>query len=67
MSTDWTADKIKKEITDTAVQKIFLQLIVALVFFYIHMKTGNEPTLEIYTLNISIGENYLWITLTVVC
>ena len=22
---------------------------------------------EIYTLNISIGENYLWITLTVVC
>lgn len=29
LSTDWTADKIKKEITDTAVQKILLNYLVA--------------------------------------
>ena len=36
----------------TQLQKLFLQLVVALVFFFIYMKSGNEPLLEIYTLNI---------------
>ena len=44
----------------TAVQKIFLQLLVALVFFYIYMKSGNEPLLEIYTLNIKLDLGWFY-------
>ena len=44
----------------TAVQKLFLQLIVAVVFFYIYMKGGNEPLLEIYTLNIKINMGWFY-------
>ena len=44
----------------TAVQKIFLQLIVALVFFYIFMQSGNEPLLEIYTLNIKLNLGWFY-------
>ena len=44
----------------TAVQKLLLQLIVALVFFFIYMKSGNSPTLEIYTLNIKIDMGWLY-------
>lgn len=44
----------------TAVQKLFLQLIVAVVFFYIYMKGGNDPLLEIYTLNIKINMGWFY-------
>jgi phospho-N-acetylmuramoyl-pentapeptide-transferase len=44
----------------TAVQKIFLQLIVAVVFFYIYMESGNDPTLEIFTLGITIPMGWLY-------
>lgn len=44
----------------TAIQKIFLQLVVALVFFFIYMKSGNTPTLEIYTLNIKINMGWFY-------
>ena len=44
----------------TAVQKIFLQLVVALVFFYIFMQSGNEPLLEIYTLNIKLNLGWFY-------
>ena len=39
----------------TAIQKIILQTIVAIVFFYIYMNSGHDPVLEIYTLNIKIN------------
>lgn len=39
---DYLSIKRKTNVGLTAVQKIFLQLIVALVFFYIYMKSGNE-------------------------
>ena len=39
----------------TALQKIFLQAIIAIVFYFIYIKTGNSPVLEIYTLNIKIN------------
>ena len=44
----------------TEIQKIFLQLFVALVFFFIYMKGGGEPTLEIYTLGIKINMGFLY-------
>lgn len=44
----------------TAIQKLFLQLIVALVFFFVYMKSGNEPVLEIYTLNIKLNMGWFY-------
>ncbi|MBO5086954.1 MAG: type II CRISPR RNA-guided endonuclease Cas9 [Paludibacteraceae bacterium] len=43
LSTDWTADKIKKEITDTAVQKILLNYLVA---------KGNDPKIAFTPIGI---------------
>lgn len=44
----------------TAWQKIFLQLIIAIVFFFIYIKSGNDPVLEIYTLNIKINMGWFY-------
>ena len=44
----------------SATQKIFLQLVVAIVFFFIYMKSGNSPILEIYTLNIKIDMGWFY-------
>lgn len=57
---DYLSIKRKTNIGLTAVQKIFLQLIVALVFFFIYMKSGNEPLLEIYTLNIRLDLGWFY-------
>ena len=57
---DYLSIKRNTNIGLTAVQKIFLQLIVALVFFYIYMKSGNEPLLEIYTLNIKLDLGWFY-------
>lgn len=57
---DYLSIKRNTNIGLTAVQKIFLQLIVALVFFYIYMKSGNEPLLEIYTLNINLDLGWFY-------
>lgn len=43
LSTDWTADKIKKEITDTAVQKILLNYLTA---------KGNDPKIAFTPIGI---------------
>lgn len=57
---DYLSIKRNTNIGLTAVQKIFLQLFVALVFFYIYMKSGNEPLLEIYTLNIKLDLGWFY-------
>lgn len=57
---DYLSIKRKTNVGLTAVQKIFLQLIVALVFFYIYMKSGNEPLLEIYTLNVKLDLGWFY-------
>ena len=38
----------------TEFQKLVGQILIALVFFFIYMKSGAEPTVEIYTLGIEI-------------
>ena len=57
---DYLSIKKKTNIGLTAIQKIFLQLVVAVIFFYMYMKAGNEPTLEIYTLNINIDMGWFY-------
>lgn len=57
---DYLSIKRNTNIGLTAVQKIFLQLVVALVFFYIYMKSGNEPLLEIYTLNVKLDLGWFY-------
>ena len=44
----------------TEFQKLAAQLVIALVFFYIFMKTGNEPVLDINTLGIRIDLGWFY-------
>ena len=44
----------------TEIQKLFGQLVIALVFFYIFMKTGNEPSLNVHTLGININMGWFY-------
>ena len=45
----------------TELQKLGLQLIVALVFFFLFMKSGHEPAINIHTLGIEINLGWLYI------
>jgi len=40
--------------------KLFAQLVIALVFFYIYLSSGNEPVLDIHTLGIKIDMGWLY-------
>lgn len=42
------------------IQKLFGQLVIAIVFFYIFMKTGHDPLLNIHTLGIKIHMGWLY-------
>ncbi|NLL44609.1 MAG: phospho-N-acetylmuramoyl-pentapeptide-transferase [Mollicutes bacterium] len=44
----------------TEIQKLFGQLLIALVFFFIFMKSGNEPIVDIHTLNIKIDLGWFY-------
>ena len=44
----------------TQLQKLFGQLIIALVFFYIFINSGHEPVLTISTLGISINMSWFY-------
>ena len=57
---DYLSIKRHDNVGLTAVQKLFLQLLVAVVFFYIYMKSGNEPLLYIYTLNIKLNLGWFY-------
>jgi phospho-N-acetylmuramoyl-pentapeptide-transferase len=50
--------KLNKGLTE--VQKLFFQLIIAVIFFYIFMSSGGNPVLEIFTLNIKIDMGWLY-------
>ena len=41
-------------------QKLFFQIIIAVIFFYLFMKAGNEPLLWIHTLNIRKDIGWLY-------
>lgn len=40
--------------------KFILQLIISIVFFYIFLKSGNEPLLWIHTLNLKLDISFLY-------
>ncbi len=44
----------------TEFQKLAGQLVIALIFFYIFMKSGADPSLDIYTLGIKINMGWLY-------
>ena len=44
----------------TQIQKLFGQLVIALVFFYIFINAGNDPVLSIYTLGIEIDMGWFY-------
>lgn len=44
----------------TEIQKLFGQLIIAIIFFYLFMKTGHEPSMYISTLGIEIHMGWLY-------
>lgn len=44
----------------TEIQKLFGQLFIALVFFYIFMKSGSEPIFDVHTLGIKIDMGWFY-------
>lgn len=44
----------------TEIQKLFGQLFIALVFFYIFMRSGGKPVLDIHTLGIEINMGWFY-------
>lgn len=44
----------------TEIQKLFGQLIIAIIFFYIFVRAGNDPHLTIYTLGINIDMGWFY-------
>ena len=57
---DYISLKHNHNVGLTGIQKLLLQIIVALVFFFLYMKGGGDPTLEIYTLNIKVDMGWLY-------
>lgn len=57
---DYLIIKRKNNIGLTEIQKLFGQLVIALVFFFIYMKAGHSSVFEIHTLNISIDLKWLF-------
>ena len=53
---------IKRKSNDglTEIQKLLGQLLIALVFFFVFMKSGGEPILHIYTLGIKINMGWFY-------
>lgn len=57
---DYLIIKRRNNVGLTEIQKIFGQLFIAVIFFYIFMKSGNTPSLNIHTLNININMGWFY-------
>lgn len=57
---DFLIIKRKNNIGLTEFQKLIGQFLIALIFFYIYMKSGAEPVLDIYTLGIRIDMGWFY-------
>lgn len=42
------------------IQKFIAQVVIALLFFYIYIKNGSNPTIEIYALNLNVNLGFLY-------
>ena len=52
---DYLIIKRQNNIGLTEFQKLFFQVIVAVLFFYLYTKSGSAPTLHIFTLNFKVN------------
>lgn len=57
---DYLIIKRKNNIGLTEVQKLVGQLIIAILFFIVFMKGGREPSIQIYTLGITIPMGWFY-------
>lgn len=57
---DYLSIKRKNNVGLTEIQKLLLQTVVALIFFYLYRKGGGDPSLEIFTLNINIDMGWFY-------
>ena len=55
-------DRLKRKNNDgmSIFLKLFFQIVIALVFFYIFMSSGNDPIVDIHTLGIKINLGWLY-------
>ena len=55
-------DRLKRKNNDGMLifWKLFFQIVIALVFFYIFMSSGNDPIVDIHTLGIKINLGWLY-------
>lgn len=57
---DYLIIRRKNNIGLTEIQKLFGQLVIAIIFFYIFMKSGHHPGLNIHTLGIKIDMGWFY-------
>jgi phospho-N-acetylmuramoyl-pentapeptide-transferase len=57
---DYLIIKRNNNIGLSETQKLFGQILIAVIFFILFMKGGREPILEIYTLNIKINMGWIY-------
>ena len=57
---DYLIVKRRNNIGLTEIQKLFGQIVIAIIFFILFMKGGNQPVLEIYTLGIEIPMGWFY-------
>ena len=57
---DFLIIKRKNNVGLTEFQKLAGQILIALVFFFIYMKSGAEPIVEVYTLGIEINLGWFY-------
>ncbi len=57
---DYLIIRRKNNIGLTEIQKLFGQLVIAIIFFYIFMKSGHNPGLNIHTLGIQINMGWFY-------
>lgn len=57
---DFLIIKRRNNVGLTEIQKLIGQILIAIVFFYIYMKSGAKPMLEIYTLGITINLGWFY-------
>jgi len=57
---DYLIIKRRSNVGLTEFQKLFGQVIIAIIFFILFMKGGNEPVLEIYTWNLEIPMGWFY-------
>ena len=57
---DYLKLKKKKNEGLTEIQKLFGQVLIAVVFFYIYMKSGSEPLLWFHAFNLKVNIGWLY-------